>query len=1089
MQRLNFERSKRREAKRRETIKKEKELKKKASRYEVDYKNGTPESKAKYIYDMGGANSLKEAEKMVEQTLLVNTNTGKITTEKDFKSEPKAEQDYSKHLQTLKDRGLTIDVFQEMYDKEFEKENYEKAQIIEDFLYNWNSKQTKITDIKKIEKDRSIKDEVKKQAKEKAEDKYMEELEALKSRGKTKKYFIDSFKKESEKEKKTNVKPLFSKSVILGRYIENNYGFITLESLLYAPILIPANIIAKVAPPVGRVVGKVAKPVGKVAGKVIGRVAKPVGKIVQEVSRPINELEQNLNKVFLKARDAAWKTSGAQNVWTATSKWINEQPFYKWFGGKFIHEHNWPDWYKNAKEILEKEKVHIDLLAEEMLENLSNGLDIEQKIQLHQAIVNNGNHPDADIQARAKAARRLIDRLGEQYYKSGAISQEVYEANKGYYLASFYYNKSMFNVVKNYLNKGGSKASLKRAMSKGVTEAVPEKQVKKYSEKGMGWKISKEQKNAKKGEVVMWRDWTKKEKEEMGAILDSPEWVVYKTAKTVGHDVAYLSFLKKIAENKEFASKEYKKGFELMPRNDAYGDLKGMFVKSEIYKDVVGTFEIQEQSKKVMNKGLMIWKKWKVIYNPSTHFRNMYFNFILSDIAGLSPTRVDIWTEAFEQVLKKGDLYTEARKALLFKSSWAGNELSTVMSKKQALQLKEGTLTIKDILENTKNIVAKGDAKLTELYEAEEQWNKMGLYLYARKDLKMTPSDAAKFAKKWGLDYSAVTTFWQKYSTKWYGIPFLRFPVLVAPRLVEAAATRPVTLAKWWAVSKAIQAISKAALGWDDEDVENAKKSFPSYMKKGLFILAPTLDKNGDPQFIDLTYIVPYSQEVKDPSKLLENWVFGNPIYRIPSEIYFNKSLFTGEELYDPDLTNTTSSSVKQIIGASSEHAYKQIMPSMAPGNYGWEKLKKAIMGNYYQHKLDSIQNDLDLSIKEKEQKIKEITIKKDKYTDYTGRLQSLNSTILSTMLGLKVKALNISESKKIQLNKIKKASKKVEWEIYNIRKDHTLSEAQKIKQIEKLVDTTARYHKQYVELLRTADPTLKNFGDEFIDLYKDLER
>jgi hypothetical protein len=50
---------------------------------------------------------------------------------------------------------------------------------------------------------------------------------------------------------------------------------------------------------------------------------------------------------------------------------------------------------------------------------------------------------------------------------------------------------------------------------------------------------------------------------------------------------------------------------------------------------------------------LSTWKKFKVTWNPATHFRNIYFNTILSDLAWLSPHRVDVYGSALYDIFSK----------------------------------------------------------------------------------------------------------------------------------------------------------------------------------------------------------------------------------------------------------------------------------------------------------------------------------------------------------------------------------------------------------------------------------------------------
>lgn len=203
-----------------------------------------------------------------------------------------------------------------------------------------------------------------------------------------------------------------------------------------------------------------------------------------------------------------------------------------------------------------------------------------------------------------------------------------------------------------------------------------------------------------------------------------------------------------------------------------------------------------------------------------------------------------------------------------------------------------------NILDKLKKVYNGVQDNLGALYEGEEQWNKLSLYKYAKNDLGMTPDEATAFAKKWGLNYSAVTPFMADLSQKWYGVPFIRFQLLAAPRLIEASLTRTATIAKWILVSYFLEEQARKKLGLTKEELKQIKEGlFPGWMQEGLYILYPEKDKYGQYQFMDLSYIVPFVQDVKafDPSK----YILQNPAVQYASAIISNKDSFTETEIQD----------------------------------------------------------------------------------------------------------------------------------------------------------------------------------------------
>jgi hypothetical protein len=715
----------------------------------------------------------------------------------------------------------------------------------------------------------------------------------------------------------------------------------------------------------------------------------------------LKPFERALNKGIEEGLTWIYKKIAGPQMLESLQTMLKKSEFINYLGRKVIYRYDQPDWYRKLSDAAEKGIIKSSNVAEEMFNYLGKGLTNEEKITLQQAIINGGYHPNPKIGDRALVARRILDDYGEQFYRVGAITRETFEKNKGQYLMRAYYNHEIQKPLSEWIsNTGGEKASLARAKKRGIERTVTISQADKLIQEG--WEDRGIVKS-RPGYQRIWRDFTSEERKAMGEVLEAPEYLVSKTIKQVGYDVAILDKFAEVAKHNDVVKDIPFGNYKKVPDSKQYGKLAGKYVDPFIYEDIKGIITAKDAAHKLSTQMLSEWKKFKVVDNPSTHFRNMYFNFLLSDIAGLSPHRVDIYGSSLIDIIYKQGDFIEAKNNGLFGTTWTGNELGNMIdgiSKKNIgeLKLKKGTgiyevdfkdklgSSVLDILGKLKDVYNKVQDNLGALYEAEEQWNKLSLYKYAKNDLGMGQDEATAFAKKWGLNYSAVTPAVAQYSQKWYGAPFVRFPMLALPRLVEASLTRTATVAKWILISYFLEEQARKKLGLTKEGLTQIKQGlFPSWMKDGLYILYPEKDKYGQYQFMDLSYIVPFVQDIRAFNPLV--YFFASPIAQYITAINSNKDPFLGTDIQDTVVDPGATGWLK----AYSKYFYKQIVPPLAPGGYNWTKITNAI----YDSK--------NLSIEEK-----------------TTQIQSIGSSLKDSIFGIKFRPINPKQQQGTRLKEIK---------------------------------------------------------------------
>lgn len=737
----------------------------------------------------------------------------------------------------------------------------------------------------------------------------------------------------------------------------------------------------------------------------------------------LDKIEREANRAVEKFLRWAYKKTSGDKVAKMLQTALQKSKVINTLGKAVIYRYRLPEWYKKLKDLSEKKQMTAQTTANELMTYLSEGLTEEQKINLHGAIINHGISPDPDIAARATAARQMMDSFGQQFAEAGGIKMDTFLANQGKYLPRLYYTKELVNPLLKWTKSGGYKANLQRAKHRGIIKTIEATKLAAYEAKG--WKKIAD--SSYKGYIKIRRDWTEAEKEAWGEIKDEPGYLVAKGITQLGYDTAVLDVFKQIVIlHPEVISRTPVADFIQLPQTRSYGYLAGKYVDPYIYNDIKGTIEAKDIANEIGSRMLTEWKKFKIVDNPATYFRNMYFNFILSDIAGLRFYRADIYGPALLDVWNQTGDYKTTYNAGLFTTSFVSTELKNLLIKNKVINLKKGTDgtfeyswdkklgdNMMEFAGKIMSYYSKTQAKLGNVYQGIEEWNKMALYKYAKQDLGFSDADAVTFAKKWGLNYKAVTPWANKYSQKWYGIPFVRFKILAAPRLAEGFLFRPFTVLKWIAILAGIEEFSRRTLGLAVEELKQIKREiFPKWMQEGLYILAPGKDKEGNYQFLDLTYIIPYVEDLKAFNLL--NYSFGNPFYRIPTEIIMNRSAYTGRDLVDKTLYPTLSSQMPFYLA----HLYNIIMPPLAPFAPNFNNIYEAIT--------------------QKE--------------DYEGKTKDLMSQISTTIFGLKLRSIDITSEQRFRLLELQEKYNTIKGRIRSIFRHEGLSEEKKAKEIERLL-------------------------------------
>lgn len=503
-----------------------------------------------------------------------------------------------------------------------------------------------------------------------------------------------------------------------------------------------------------------------------------------------------------------------------------------------------------------------------------------------------------------------------------------------------------------------------------------------------------------------------------------------------------------------------------------FGVLQGRLV----HPDVADYLEMQRLNgsagEQFWDQAVSAWKFGKVVLNPASHGRNLMSNVMMADLAGMgnNPASWRRHLDAAADYLSQGAWYKEARDSGVLGGTWHEAEIKNLadgLLGPAAAEKQSANWIVR-----TGEYIKAGARGMGEVAGAEDQLFKLSVYKWARES-GMSPADAKQYVKDWMPDYrqngrlvqvmagrGQITNrsrMVEKVATvagKMFASPFVNFTASALPKAAKAAmgiglrkgemrALDPSVAFRFWKypiAAAGITAASAKALGMTSREVEAAQ---PDYMRSwvpGNYPLMPWRDQHGRLQHLDLSYILPwgdftkmrFNQDDPTPPPILSS---GGPATPFIEALMFNKSLFTGKEVWSPGMTP------EQQAARIVDHIYKGLMPSFVPGIPGltgsevsmtaaldpqeW-KYALARSGGYSSSKLFSSI----LSI-----------------PDYKGRQRALGTTLADVFLGIKIQPVDEAATARSKAFERVQVIRSIKEEIKRVSKDQGWAQAPEVRE------------------------------------------
>ena len=597
-----------------------------------------------------------------------------------------------------------------------------------------------------------------------------------------------------------------------------------------------------------------------------------------------------------------------------------------------------------------------------------------------------GAKPPQRVLEIAASMQDIMSEQSAELVRLGMLSPEAAGRWDGKYLPRFYEQKlgdeakAWMKAVKGLLGRkktmqgiGGS--SLK---ARGMFESVPVADLADWE--ANGWAVRDDAFDpAVDTEITVWRDYTRKERDDMGEIRDSMFRFVMGYNKSQ-RDIALGRLYESLATN--YASRTEKEGYVQVPATNVedtfakrYGKLAGKWVPAEILDQLVAfDTTMQNDLTKIYLKGLSMWKEGKTVLNPVAHANNILSNLTMAHFAGVSYWDGHKYVGAISDLVKGNAMVDEAKEAGLFGGTFNRAELMDAMPEplRALAQMSESKAKKSvDMIWNAMSLFLR--KPMGKAYSAEDDFFRYLVYRDARNQ-GLNPDDAVDYALKYMFSYDDMPKGARFLRDMPLGLPFFSYTYKIVPALANTALEHPFRYAapavaiytanaimysiaaslgggedeEWWTVIQ--RYITDPDFRQQVKDMEKQEReNLPPWMKGASLSLGTEKsirlgmdDLTNMPVFLDISRMFPGGDLFDAHNNaggvpLLAPITPNSPVLTVAAAMLFNKDTFRGQDIVVE--TDTKEEAAQKRLA----WIWKQMTPAITVGNTHFERAMNVI--------------------------------------------------------------------------------------------------------------------------------------------------
>lgn len=627
------------------------------------------------------------------------------------------------------------------------------------------------------------------------------------------------------------------------------------------------------------------------------------------------------------------------------------------------------------------------LTAKEMAEVMQSLSEAERKMisDVVEQELATGVNPPAYVMQIATKISSIMDQQADELVALGMLSSESRDRFRGKYLPRFYMKSQDKEAQSFFARMFGAKQRLRgvaggHMKGRGIFKEAPLDAVDQFLQ--LGWTVRDSKFEVVNGKVtpkqgafasmpkgnepvMLWRDYTKQEREQMGEIRDASYRFAVGYMETQ-RDLAIGRLFKAIASNPDWTSPTPRDGFEHVPVTEIietggllkYGALAGKYVDKVVLTHIAHIEEVQDGVKRAYRQMMAFWKEGKTAMNPVSHMNNTVGNFVSAHLAGVDMWDAKTYTKAVKSMMNADALYKEAREAGLFTGSFSQEEFVETMPENLRHLFKSEEGKFKKFGDMFMNVLTWGlRKKMRNAYEMEDALFKMAIYTKCR-DAGMEPTESVDYAHRYIFVYDVLPEGARKIRDS--VLPFFAWTYQAVPMIARSAVSYPW---RFFAPAAILFAINTAyymsAVGDDDDDwIERIKKArelekaerglLPDYMKGSTIFMTPKFlrlgvdESTGLPIYLNTSAMVPGGSFLDFENQMggipwPEVIVPSHPVVNAYAAFFANKDAFSGFDMTKK--TDTAGEKTQKFA----EYAWKQISPAIAVGNYHWTRMMDGI--------------------------------------------------------------------------------------------------------------------------------------------------